>query len=68
MFLTGVPTYPAERTLLVSGVLDALMESRYQGHIRIETPQLDGCYRSYEEMPMRSRNPRPTGASLIPFG
>jgi len=67
MFLTGVPTYPAERTLLVSGVLDALMESRYQGHIRIETPQLDVCYRSYEEMPIRSRNSRPTGASLIPF-
>ncbi len=67
MFQTGIPTYPAERTLLVSGVLDALMESRYQGYIRIKTPQLDIRYRSYDEMPIRPRSSRPTGVSLVPF-
>ncbi len=67
LFLTGVSPYPVERTLLVSGALDALMESRYQGQIRIETPYLDVHYRSYDEMPIRPQAPRPEGASLIPF-
>ena len=67
MFLTGVPQYPLERTLLVTGALAALMESRYQGHIRIETPHLDVRYRSYDKMPIRSQSPRPKGASLVPF-
>jgi hypothetical protein len=67
MFQTGLPTYPVERTLLISGVLEALMESRYQGHIRIETPHLGIRYRSYDEMPIRPGNSRPAGASLIPF-
>jgi hypothetical protein len=67
LFLTGVSPYPVERTLLVSGALDALMESRYKGHIRIKTPYLNVRYLSYDEMPIRSRNPRPIGASLIPF-
>ncbi len=52
---------------VVSGILDALMESRYQGHVRIETPNLDVHYESYDEMPIRSLNSRPQGASLIPF-
>ena len=67
LFLTGVPAYPVERTLLISGALDALMESRYQGHIRIETPHLDVCYQSYQEMPIRPRDSRPKGASLVSF-
>ena len=53
MFLTGKPQYPVERTLLISGALEALMESRYRGHVRIETPHLDVRYRSYEKMPIR---------------
>jgi hypothetical protein len=40
LFLDHQPTYPVERTLLVTGALDALMESHYQGHVRIETPHL----------------------------
>ncbi len=48
MFLTGRPQYPVERTLLVTGALEALMESRYRGHARIETPHLDVCYAPYE--------------------
>ncbi len=65
MFLTGVPQYPVERTLLISGVLDALMESRYRGHVRVETPHLDIRYRSYDKMPIRPRDPRPKDTSLF---
>ena len=53
MFVTGRPQYPVERTLLISGALDALMESRHRGHVRIETPHLDVSYRSYETPPIR---------------
>ena len=44
MFETGRAPYPVERTLLVSGILDLVLESRLQGHVRIEIPQLDGAY------------------------
>lgn len=47
MFLTGEPQYPVERTLLVSGALDALMESRYRGHTRVETPHLNVAYEPF---------------------
>ena len=67
MFLSGEPQYPVERTLLVSGALDALMDSRHRGHIRLETPHLDVAYRSYETMPIRPTGPLPKGASTVPF-
>lgn len=67
MFLSGQPQYPVERTLLVSGALDALMESRYQGHVRLETPHLEVAYRAPEKMPIRPLGARPSGASLVPF-
>ena len=67
MFLSGEPQYPVERTLLVSGALDALMNSRHRGHIRLETPHLDVAYRSYETMPIRPTAPLPKGASTVPF-
>lgn len=40
MMVTGKATYPVERTLLTTGLVDALWESRLAGHKRIETPQL----------------------------
>jgi hypothetical protein len=40
MFETGQAPYPVERTLLVSGVLEACLTSRLQDHRRLETPQL----------------------------
>ena len=67
MFLSGEPQYPVERTLLVSGALDALVDSRHRGHIRLETPHLDVAYRSYETMPIRPTGPLPKGASMVPF-
>ena len=66
MFVTGVPQYPVERTLLVTGILDAIMHSRAQGYIRLETPHLsDLAYRSYQKMPIRPTAPRPEGATLL---
>jgi hypothetical protein len=40
MFRSGKPSYPVERTYLVTGVLAALMESLSAGGKRIETPHL----------------------------
>jgi hypothetical protein len=44
MMHTGRPSWPAERTLLSSGTLDALLVSKLKG-ARIETPYLDVRYR-----------------------
>ena len=54
MFLNGRPQYPVERTLLTSGALSALMESRYRGHVRVDTPHLTVAYAPAEKPPMRS--------------
>lgn len=44
MFLTGVASYPIERTLLTTGLTAAGVESLHQGQVRIETPHLDIAY------------------------
>ncbi len=44
MFESGESTYPVERTLLTSGVLDFLMDSRFRGHKVTATPALDVRY------------------------
>jgi hypothetical protein len=64
LVLTGQPLYPAERTLLTTGILDAAMTSRHLGHVRVETPHLAIAYRSYETPPWRATGPRPAGANL----
>jgi len=43
---TGRPPWPVERTLLTSGLLDALLVSRRDGSRPVETPWLDLAYRS----------------------
>ena len=67
MFVTGVPTYPVERTLLTTGVLEAALDSRHQGYIRLETPHLKLSYSSYGSLPWRPTGVRPTGATLDPW-
>jgi hypothetical protein len=49
MFQNGKPPYPVQRTLLTSGILDAALESRFQGHKRIETDYLDVRYQAPQE-------------------
>ncbi len=46
MCLTGKTDYPVERTLLTTGALAMLMESRYQGQKRLETPMLKIAYKA----------------------
>lgn len=44
MVQTGHPPYPVERTLLTTGVLDAVMTSHKAGGKRVETPHLKVAY------------------------
>src|SRR5262249_10428901 len=57
MIHTGKPPYPVERTLLVSGVLDAAMHSRAEGN-SLRTP-----HREFGYKPVDFRALRETGAS-----
>jgi hypothetical protein len=67
MFISGVPQYPAERTLLTTGILDAIMNSKHQGYARIETPHLNIRYRSFDKPLIRPLSPRPTGSTIEPW-
>jgi hypothetical protein len=50
---SGKAPYPVERTLLVSGVLDASMHSRAQAGQEIKTPHLEFAYQSRDFKAMR---------------
>lgn len=45
---SGHSPYPVERTLLTTGILDAVMTSKHQGGKRIETPHLEIKYTATE--------------------
>lgn len=45
MFLTGRPPVPVERTVLTTGVLSYVMESRHLGGVTLDTPDLHIPYR-----------------------
>ncbi len=51
-FREGQAPYPVERTLLVTGILDASMQSRFEGGTPQRTPQLEIAYvpRDYRTM------------------
>jgi len=46
MYLTGKPSWPVERTLMTSGVLDAALISKRDGGKMVETPYLQFAYKS----------------------
>jgi hypothetical protein len=46
MFESGKAPYPVDRTLLVSGVLESCLNSKVQGHARLETPHLNVAYKA----------------------
>ena len=63
MMHTGKPTWPVERTLLTSGVLDALLMSKRDGGLKLETPWLDVVYESnwnWKQLP-----PPPPGRPIM---
>lgn len=65
MFVTGIPQYPVERTLITTGVLDAVMHSRANEFTRMETPHLaEIAYPSFQNTLIRPTAPRPEGATL----
>ena len=49
MIMTEVAPYPAERTLIVSGMLESCLTSRIQDHQHLDTPHLQVKYRAPAE-------------------
>jgi hypothetical protein len=49
LFETGKAPYPVERTLLVSGVLESCLTSRFEGQKRLPTPHLNVQYRAPQQ-------------------
>jgi hypothetical protein len=56
LFETGRSPYPVERTLLTSGMLDAVMESHYRKGSRIETAELNVRYSAPADSGFRRGN------------
>jgi hypothetical protein len=48
MFQTGVAPFPAQRTMIVNGILESCLQSRQQGSKRLETPHLEVGYTAPE--------------------
>lgn len=59
MMHSGKPSYPVERTVLTTGILDAIMHSLADGGKRMATPQLKIGYRP-ADWPAAPGSPPPT--------
>jgi len=46
MFQTGVAPFPADRTLIVSGMLESCLDSKAKGGVRLDTPHLAVRYQA----------------------
>lgn len=55
LFIHGREPYPAERTLLTTGAVEAVMQSYEQNGESIETPHLEIAYRSKDWSAMREK-------------
>ena len=67
-FAEGKAPYPPERTLLTTGIVDAMMRSRWEDHAPITTPELANLgYSSFDDdqPPIRPKAEWPCGASLV---
>jgi hypothetical protein len=49
MLTTGVAPFPAQRTLIVNGILESCLRSKHGGHKRLKTPHLDVVYQAPRE-------------------
>jgi hypothetical protein len=67
-FLEGVPQSPVERTLLTTGILEAVMISHGRDGERVETPHLSLSYPAASSPCRRPAAARPSGASLEAVG
>ena len=62
MIHTGKPAYPAERTLITTGVLDAIMHSMAEGNKLMKTPHLSVVYEPADWPYAPGETPAPRGA------
>ena len=49
MIVSGVAPFPADRTMIVCGILESCLTSKVEGNKRLETPHLDVQYRAPAE-------------------